>query len=130
HPPLEPRFRNMLMRSADEGRSWSAPEPVPDSEAAGVECAGLTALPDGSVLLNQWQFGWVEPVRRDEESGDYASPEALARAWATSPEFLGLRAETDSALVARHFPLARKGGRCRISRAQDGSAPFVELSVI
>ena len=58
HPPNDPHFHNMLIRSADEGRTWSTPRVVPGYEWHGVECAGLTVLQDGALLLNQWRFKW------------------------------------------------------------------------
>ena len=47
HPPQDPLYCNVLMRSADEGRSWSAPSVVPGFGWQGVECAGLTPLRSG-----------------------------------------------------------------------------------
>src|SRR5690348_11044534 len=58
HPPQEPLFYNVITRSSDGGESWSPPQVVPGYDWHGVECAGLTALPDGTVLLNQWRFRW------------------------------------------------------------------------
>ena len=58
HPPLDPEFITIGLRSTDEGETWSAPAPVPTYGHTGTECGGLTALPDGSVLLNQWRFRW------------------------------------------------------------------------
>ncbi len=121
HPPLDPAFQNRLMRSADEGRTWSAPEPVPDAATAGVECAGLTALDDGAVLLNQWQFGWVPPDACDPADPACCLPAQLAAGWAASHEFAGLHgAPADAGL----FPLARCGGQALVSRADSGTARF------
>jgi hypothetical protein len=58
HPPHDPRYRNMLTRSFDRGRSWAAPEVVPGYQWSGVECASLTPLSSGEIMLNQWQFAW------------------------------------------------------------------------
>src|SRR5215204_3601716 len=58
HPPQDPAFQNVLTRSGDGGRTWSAPSVVPDYGWTGVECAGLTVLRSGRVLLNQWRFRW------------------------------------------------------------------------
>jgi hypothetical protein len=131
HPPLDPRFCNMLMRSEDEGRSWSPPEPVPGPDVAGVECAGLTPLPDGSVLLNQWRFGWHDPTGLTAaERVAAAMPEALARSWTASSEFSGLRGGLGAREVLGHFPKARLGGRTLVARARDGRAPFIPLAEI
>ena len=79
HPPQDPWFHNVLMRSGDRGRSWSAPSVVPDFGWSGVECAGLTALRSGEVLLNQWRFRWYPlPLARKLE-GTLAS--AFPREW-------------------------------------------------
>lgn len=131
HPPLDPRFRNMLMRSTDEGRNWTAPEPVPGPDVAGVECAGLTALPDGSVLLNQWRFGWRDPAGlTTAERAAAAMPETLARSWTASAEFAGLRGGLGAREVLGNFPKARLGGRTLVARARNGRAPFVPLAEI
>ena len=59
HPPEDPLYLNLLLRSADEGRTWSAPVVAPAYGWNGVECAGLTDLGRGRVLLNQWRFDWL-----------------------------------------------------------------------
>ncbi|MGH6933780.1 MAG: sialidase family protein [Dongiaceae bacterium] len=59
HPPHDPRYRNMLTRSFDRGQSWTPVEVVPGYEWSGVECASLTPLSSGEIMLNQWQFSWV-----------------------------------------------------------------------
>ena len=58
HPPEEPLFRNVIMRSRDRGASWSAPEVAPSYDWSGTECASLTTLRDGRMMLNQWRFRW------------------------------------------------------------------------
>lgn len=121
HPPLDPAFRNLLVRSTDDGRTWSEPEPVPGADTAGLECAGLTALSDGSVLLNQWQFGWAPPGAFDPADPTFYRPEELAAGWAASREFSGLH---DAPAPTDLFALARCGGRTLMSRAASGSAPF------
>src|ERR1700682_2623200 len=52
-PPSDPLFRNFLIRSVDQGATWNSPRVVPGYEWQGVECAGLTVLQDGVLLLNQ-----------------------------------------------------------------------------
>lgn len=121
HPPLDPAFRNLLMRSTDEGRTWSAPEPVPNGELSGLECAGLTALTDGGVLLNQWQFGWLPLSDCDPADPTLATPAKLAAGWAASAEFEGLH---DGPAALSLFPLARCGGQTLICRAPSGGAPL------
>src|SRR5271168_5324241 len=70
HPPQDPEFCNILLRSADEGATWSAPVPVPGFCCTGTECAGLTVLEDGVVLLNQWRFRWYPYTALPEDSDE------------------------------------------------------------
>jgi hypothetical protein len=56
-------------------------------------------------------------------------PGELARAWADSQEFAGLHA-AGVADVLDLFPMARQGGRCLVSRAAHGGAPFAPLAEI
>jgi hypothetical protein len=130
HPPLDPAFRNVVMRSTDEGQSWSAPLPVTDADRTGVECAGLTPLADGSVLLNQWQFGWGEIDDFDIAAEDLATPEDLARQWTSSREFEGLHDLTGPGIHGELFRSARCGGRCTVSVASNPAAPFEYLTDI
>lgn len=58
HPPDEPEFVNLLVRSADQGGSWSTPVQVPGEEWHGVETPGLAEISGGDLLLNQWRFRW------------------------------------------------------------------------
>jgi BNR repeat-like domain len=78
HPPHDPQYRNTITRSADGGRTWSAPQVAPHYGFSGTECASLTTLANGRMLLNQWRFRWYplglaqagavpEPVHYPEE---------------------------------------------------------------
>src|SRR5690348_14184689 len=58
HPPEDPLFRNFLVWSSDEARTWSAPRVVPGYDFSGTECAALTSLRDGGLLLHQWRYRW------------------------------------------------------------------------
>ena len=58
HPPQDPHFHNLLIRSTDNGKTWSPPQAIPGWEWYGVECPGLAELRDGTGVLNQWQFLW------------------------------------------------------------------------
>jgi BNR repeat-like domain len=88
HPPEEPEFRNVLVRSSDGGATWSAPVVVPGYEWQGVECAGLTALAGGRVLLNQWRFRWypLPAARWLAASEDLVFPRELIEGLIASPE--------------------------------------------
>lgn len=84
HPPLDPAFVTVALRSTDEGRSWSEPTPVPATGHAGAECAGLTPLPDGSVLCNQWRYRWY--AEGDSPDEPVADARALRAELAASAE--------------------------------------------
>jgi BNR repeat-like domain len=61
HPPQDPLFANVIIRSGDHGASWSEPVIVPNEEYRGTECASLTTLLSSErILLNQWRFHWIE----------------------------------------------------------------------
>lgn len=66
HPPNDPHYYNVMIRSADQGATWSAPRVIPGYDWYGVECAGLTPLADGRLMLNQWRFKWypLETARK------------------------------------------------------------------
>jgi len=59
HPPEDPRYYNMISISNDEGQTWSTPLVSPNFDWHGVECASITVLKSGRLLLNQWQFDWL-----------------------------------------------------------------------
>lgn len=72
HPPNDPHYYNVIIRSHDRGRTWNNPRVVPGYDWYGVECAGLTVLANGDLLLNQWRFKWypleVARKRASEET--------------------------------------------------------------
>lgn len=93
HPPEEPLFQNVLIRSLDtrsasNGPAWSAPEVVPSYDIHGTECAGLTVLRNGQVLLNQWRFNWLPLglARQLEGTMPIDFPEKFMAGWLVSPE--------------------------------------------
>lgn len=119
HPPHDPRYRNLLTRSTDRGRSWSAPEVVPGYGWSGVECASITALSCGELMLNQWQFGWV-PLGRAlaaRPGEHFALPEDFCTEMILSGEL-----DTGPKIRnrARDFaPWARAGGRTVVHFSAD-----------
>ncbi|MBC7479308.1 MAG: exo-alpha-sialidase, partial [Pseudorhodobacter sp.] len=124
HPPEDPMYQNMLIRSTDEGETWSAPEPVPGYNHTGMECAGLTALQDGRLLLNQWQFGWL-PAGRVPALADasaYTGAHVLLTRWRVSPEHDA--ASVDLAALGRDTPWARGPGRCLVHSSTDQGLSF------
>jgi hypothetical protein len=92
HPPEDPRFQNVIIRSRDRGRSWSAPRIVPSDAYSGTECAALTLLADGSIMLHQWQFTW-HPLVRARELPDQSS--LVSQRGARTARPLGSRAGQD-----------------------------------
>src|SRR5262245_6426542 len=88
HPPEDPEFRNVIIRSRDRGASWSAPRAVPSGAHLGTECAALTLLHDGSVMLHQWQFTWhpLAVARTLPDQSNLTYPDRFMRGWLDSPE--------------------------------------------
>ncbi|HSI40766.1 MAG TPA: sialidase family protein [Xanthobacteraceae bacterium] len=125
HPPQDPDYRNVLMRSSDEGRSWGAPQVVPDYDWSGVECAGLTVLRSGRVLLNQWRFEWL-PLDRALASGrsDIELPERLMAGLRASPELDVFTPDSDREEARRAFPWARGGGQAVVHISDDHGMSF------
>ena len=122
HPPQDPFFCNFVIRSRDQGQSWCAPEIVPDFGWQGVECAGLTALADGRVLLNQWRFRWhpLAAAQRLAERAALTFPDALARGLDLSGELEG----TGGAAPERLMAWARAGGSAFVHLSDDGGATW------
>ncbi len=130
HPPQDPEYRNVLMRSEDEGRGWSAAAVVPDYGWTGVECAGLTALRNGRVLLNQWRFEWLPlPAAAASGRGDLIMPDRLLADLARSPELDAFSASAAEA-SAGNFPWARGGGVAAIHLSDDGGRTFFATRTI
>lgn len=117
HPPQDPLFRNFMLRSSDEGRTWAAPVVVPDYGWSGVECAGLTPLRDGQLLLHQWRFRWLPlPAARVSQAPNLAMPAELARDLALSPE-LDFDPATDAEAL---MPWARSSDGAFVHCSTDG----------
>jgi hypothetical protein len=130
HPPQDPEFTNVILRSADEGETWSAPVVVPAYGVTGTECAGLTVLPDGAVLLNQWQFHWFSHEDREAAKREpgYCPPSELKAGLLGSTEI-------GSDLIAdmpaeRLMPWARGGGTTLVHRSEDGGRTFPQTAVV
>lgn len=128
HPPHDPLYYNLVSRSTDEGESWSTPQVVPGYDWHGVECAGLTALADGSVLLNQWRFRWYSLAQARRRFAGEASvdrnaepmpawPPAMAAELRTSMEIDGT---ADWCSQAEDLlPWVRGGGSSYVHRFED-----------
>jgi hypothetical protein len=119
HPPEDPLYRNLIMRSSDQGLSWSAPVVAPGYDWHGVECAGLTALPDGRVLLNQWRFHWypLPTARKLATEVALTFPDRLAAGLVASPEHA---IDHDRrAFVEAQMPWARGAGDTYVHVSDD-----------
>src|SRR5690606_15311387 len=109
-----------LIRSDDRGSTWSAPVIVPDYGWHGMECAGLTALADGRVLLHQWRFRWypLPAAKKHPRAGELTFPNALWHGLALSPDLAAPPAADAEALM----PWARDGGAAFVHLSDDGGA--------
>lgn len=130
HPPEEPLFHNALMRSSDDGVTWSIPEVVPSYDFHGTECAGLTTLRNGSVLLNQWRFRWLPLglARRLDGKVPIDFPEKFMAGWLSSPEHdvAHLRSRPLEELA----PWARGSGETFVHLSDDHGASFTRTITV
>src|SRR5262245_22491904 len=124
HPPEDPEFRNVLIRSRDRGTSWSIPRAIPSDAYSGTECAALTPLQDGSVMLHQWQFAWysLAEARTLPDQANLTYPDRYMRGWLDSPEHetSAYRAVAPEDLA----PWVRGPGRAFIHFSSDYGASF------
>jgi hypothetical protein len=88
HPPEDPLFQNVIVRSEDDGASWSVPQVVPGFGWQGTESTSLTRLPDGRIMVNQWRFNWypLDLARTLPDQRRLAYPERIVNGWRNSPE--------------------------------------------
>ncbi len=126
HPPEDPLYRNLVMRTQDAGRSWTSPEVVPGYDWSGMECASLTPLIDGRVMLNQWRFRWypLGLARRISDHVRLKFPRELA-------DDLATWGELDSGPVLSRdpeglMPWARGKGEARVHFSDDGGRSWME----
>ncbi|MBI2719091.1 MAG: exo-alpha-sialidase [Rhizobiales bacterium] len=130
HPPEEPLFHNVVIRSRDRGETWSAPQVVPGYRFHGTECAGLTSLRNGELLLNQWRFDWfpLDLARGFADQSGIAYPDRFMAGWLASPEHETSRfAQTRPEDIA---PWARGGGKTFSHLSADQGASFTHSSEI
>ena len=126
HPPEDPLFRNVLVRSNDEGTTWSAPQVVPGYDYSGTECAGLTVLRNGVVLLSQWRFDWypLGLAKTFADQSPLSYPERFMKGWLRSPEH-------DASHLAHLAPeelapWVRGGGRTYVHLSGDHGVSFAK----
>jgi hypothetical protein len=137
HPPQDPEFRNVIIRSSDRGSTWSSPQVAPNYDWSGTECASLTPLSDGRLMLNQWRFRWF-PLgfarRSAGESpgggplGPLRFPADLVREFALSPEL-----ESAKAMLAdpeAQMPWARGDGQTWVHFSEDNGQSWAASHLI
>lgn len=126
HPPEEPLFRNHVIRSHDRGANWSAPEVAPTYDWHGTECASLTALADGRMMLNQWRFRWypLGLARRHRATEELVFPDRLLSGWAQSPEHDA--AEYRALPPEQLAPWARGGGETYVHFSDDHGVSWTQ----
>jgi len=119
HPPNDPHYYNLIMRSNNQGESWSVPQVAPGYDWYGVECAGLTSLSNGVILLNQWRFKWfpLGYAERMAEKSTYTLPADWVREMITDGEIN--RGTAFPTNVEDYFPWARANGGTFVHRSSD-----------
>ena len=55
HPPEDPEYRNYMIRSKDQGKTWGLPRAVPTYEWTGTEHVSLCPLENGELLAAFYQ---------------------------------------------------------------------------
>src|SRR5262249_40884155 len=106
------------------------PQVAPGYDWHGVECAGLTALGNGAVLLHQWRFCWhpLATARQRPDASELTFPRELAAGLVPSPE---LDAPTDVwASPDAIVPGARGTRGTFVHRSQDGGRTWTETHEI
>jgi BNR repeat-like domain len=125
HPPADPHHVNLVTRSADHGRSWSAPQMAPGFDWYGVENPGIAQIANGDVLLNQWKFDWIPrdtAYRRwtDGDTGMFVCADAAAGRHEWTP------ARTQADWDTHAFPYARSDGGAFIQISGDNGRTWPE----
>lgn len=126
HPPEEPQFHNVIIRSQDEGLSWTAPQVVPECSWSGTECAGLTLFSNGRLMLNQWRFEWM-PLGLASKAADQSAlayPPDFMKSWHVSPEHKTAGISPES--FERIAPWVRAPGATFVHFSEDNGVSFCD----
>ncbi|MGH6932528.1 MAG: exo-alpha-sialidase [Dongiaceae bacterium] len=129
HPPHDPEYRNVVTRSRDQGETWSRPQVAPGYGYSGTECAGLTTLGSGRMLLNQWRNRWY-PLAVGERSAPepVQLPDEFVRELVESDEL-----DTGGQIAgapADFAPWARGHGDSFVHVSEDGGRSFIATARI
>ena len=121
HPPSDPRFYNLMIRSRDGGETWDSPRVVPNYDWYGVECPGITTHSDGTVLLNQWRFLWypLELGRKLHEQGK-------AKCYVNTAGRRFHQPESENEWAASQDPFVRANGGVFVHRSLDSGHTWEE----
>lgn len=119
HPPQDPHYYNVILRSADQGETWTEPQVAPNYDWYGVECAGLTPLADGRLMLNQWRFRWlpVDLARKQPDAAAFLFPEDWATHLPADPELSPVQPYPDD--IAQRITWARANGGAFVHFSDD-----------
>ena len=93
---VDPEGRILLMRSADEGRTWSGPEVVANTELDDRD-PSIKALPDGRVVVNYFSSKCTAPWN-EEHINRWIGPEGYALGrhnWSAEVQRIGMRFSED-----------------------------------
>ncbi|MBW7881952.1 MAG: exo-alpha-sialidase [Caldilineaceae bacterium] len=126
HPPNDPGFVNLIVRSRDRGRTWDAPRVAPDYGWRGVETPGIAQLSTGEVLLNQWRFAWY-PLEMGRKLWD----EGVCACFVVDPETLHWRPVRDKTDWVRHpLPYVRADGGAYVHSSYDNGYTWAYTAAI
>ncbi len=119
HPPQDPHYYNVIMRSGDQGETWTEPQIAPNYDWYGVECAGLTPLSDGRLMLNQWRFRWLplDQARQMPDSSAFLLPEDWAEQIRADPELSPVFPYPQD--IAKRITWARANGGAFVHFSED-----------
>ena len=108
---VDPEGRFLLMRSSDEGRAWSGPEVVVNSELDDRD-PSIKALPDGRLVVNYFSSKCTAPWD-EKHIKRWIGPEGYALGrnnWSAEVRFIGMKFSEDGGKTwGNEVRLERKG---------------------
>lgn len=114
HPPQDPDFSNVLIRSKDQGQTWDAPRILPGYRWRGTECSAVLETPDGTLLLFQWHYIWhtLEAAQKLTKHPNLWIPTRVVDVDAKTPQ-------GDALQFTEIYPWARDNGSLYLHRSFD-----------